>query len=452
MQQHLVLWGDIGTDRKALLAIYLDEENHKVHVYAFPREIANKELQDSLFLWKNGGDYAFPADAIHWELDANGESVLPEDVRVDKPEFITRAQELWTKKLMSTRFYKVFHEEIDLLKQKMEVNKEYQQELWDAAKLLWDKISTYRKNNELTWEQTDSLKNDINSIFDTLKAVKRIDVEKTSEHTQKLFKSLTIKIDEQQARLIYNDEWGSIFDKLKTIQSDIKEATLRWEEKRKLFDKINDVFDTLRKYRKSEFVNRTKERISQLTKTIEGLQQSIDRDKENQNLQIEKLAIYTKGKLSVEEMKKRFNIITDKVSEKEQKIKNIQKTIQQLHKELQKDEEKSQLNEAKKLIENEEKPKPATIEKIIVNDEIVANDIEVTRREETTISNDANAIASEDIEAPSENNSEVNTETVSLDHSMEEFEDPSLSALSENTNEGSVESSDNSGEEDPIVS
>ncbi len=348
MQQHLVLWGDIGTDRKALLAIYLDEEQHKVHIYAFPREVADKDLQDKLFLWKNGGEYHFPEDALHWELDANGDSVLPDEVRVDKPEFITRAQEQWTKKLMSTRFYKVFQEEIEMMKQKMESTKEYRQELWDAAKVQWDKISTYRKNNDLTWEQTDALKNDINAIFDALKAIKRIDVEKTSEHTHKLFKSLFKKIEEQQARLIYNDEWGSVFDKLKAIQGEIKEAALRWEDKRKLFDTINEVFDTLRKYRKSEFVNRTKERIAQLTKTIEGLQQSIDRDKENQNIQIEKLAIYTKGRLSVDEMKKRFNIITDKVSEKEQKIKNIQKTIQQLQKELQKEEDRAQQQEPNK--------------------------------------------------------------------------------------------------------
>jgi chromosome segregation ATPase len=446
MQQHLVLWGDIGTDRKALLAIYLDEENHKVHVYAFPREIANKELQDSLFLWKNGGAYEFPADAIHWELDANGESVLPEDVRVDKPEFITRAQEQWTKKLMSTRFYKVFHEEIDLLKQKVEVNKEYQQELWDATKVLWDKISTYRKNNDLTWEQTDSLKNNINTIFDTLKAIKRIDVEKTSEHTQKLFKSLTKKIDEQQARLIYNDEWGGIFDKLKNIQSEIKDASLRWEEKRKLFDKINDVFDTLRKYRKSEFVNRTKERITQLTKTIEGLQQSIDRDKENQNLQIEKLALYTKGKLSVDEMKKRFNIITDKVSEKEQKIKNIQKTIQQLQKELQKDEEKTQLNEAIKLKDNREVAVPTTEDKIVETTEIKDTPIETTPQVENIATEVSETLASEVVEQPGFDDRGAYVKEESSENPIADNREQSPENLSDNTDEDTGVSVSNTDE------
>lgn len=444
MQQHLVLWGDIGTDRKALLAIYLDEENHKVHVYAFPREIADKELQDNLFLWKNGGNYDFPADAIHWELDANGESVLPEEVRVDKPEFITRAQEQWTKKLMSTRFYKVFHEEIDLLKQKMDANKEYQQELWDAAKLQWDKITTYRKNNDLTWEQTDSLKNNINTIFDTLKAIKRIDVEKTSEHTQKLFKSLIKKIDEQQARLIYNDEWNSIFDKLKNIQSEIKDATLRWEEKRKLFDKINDVFDTLRKYRKSEFVNRTKERITQLTKTIEGLQQSIDRDNENQNLQIEKLAIYTKGKLSVDEMKKRFNIITDKVSEKEQKIKNIQKTIQQLHKELQKDEEKTQIHDAKKHKDNESQP---TIEeKVVESAEIEAISTESTPQEENSATEVSETIASEIAAQPEFDERNVYVKAELSENLIADNREQSPETLSDNTDEATGVSVSNTDE------
>jgi hypothetical protein len=342
MQQHLVLWGDIATDRKALLAIYLEEISAKVHVYAFPKEIATKELQEQLFLWKNGGEYAFPEDAIHWIQDANSDHILPENVRVDKPEFITKAQEHWSKKLLSTRFYQVFVEELNLLQQKADIATHYEQSLWDKTRNTWDKIAEHKKNNELNWEQIDVLKNKIDHIFEALKAIKRLDTEHRSEETHKVFKIIKNQIEEQQSRLIYNEEWGNIFDTLKNIQNELKNANLRWEEKRKLFDSINEVFDNLRKYRKTEFLNRTKERISQLTKTVEGLQQSIERDKENQNLQIEKLSMYTRGKLSVEEMKQRFNIITDRVSEKEKKIKNILQTIKQLEKEIEKENNKQE--------------------------------------------------------------------------------------------------------------
>ena len=48
MDTRLVLWGEIGTDRKALIAIYLDESIAKIHTYAFLKEDATKELQSKL--------------------------------------------------------------------------------------------------------------------------------------------------------------------------------------------------------------------------------------------------------------------------------------------------------------------------------------------------------------------------------------------------------------------
>jgi hypothetical protein len=43
------MWGEIATDRKALITFNLEEENAKIHIYAFPREnvmlIANRKLQ-----------------------------------------------------------------------------------------------------------------------------------------------------------------------------------------------------------------------------------------------------------------------------------------------------------------------------------------------------------------------------------------------------------------------
>lgn len=56
--------------RQTLIAIHLDEKTcRKNHTYAFPREEVTKEVQDALFVeWKNGGEYTFPENAIHWQL------------------------------------------------------------------------------------------------------------------------------------------------------------------------------------------------------------------------------------------------------------------------------------------------------------------------------------------------------------------------------------------------
>ncbi len=86
MQQHLVVWGDIGTDRKALITIELVEEKGKVIYHAFPQEIVTKELQDKLFtIWKNGGDYIFPEDTLTWEIDSKADNLLPEEIKLHIP-------------------------------------------------------------------------------------------------------------------------------------------------------------------------------------------------------------------------------------------------------------------------------------------------------------------------------------------------------------------------------
>ncbi|QQR98148.1 MAG: hypothetical protein IPK18_01000 [Sphingobacteriales bacterium] len=50
MQQRIVMWGEIGTDNNALITIELKEAETKVYIYAFPKEMVTKELQDKIFV------------------------------------------------------------------------------------------------------------------------------------------------------------------------------------------------------------------------------------------------------------------------------------------------------------------------------------------------------------------------------------------------------------------
>ena len=107
------MWGEIGTDRKALITFNLEEENAKIHIYAFPRENVTKEIQDALFVeWKNGGDYTFPENAIHWEIDANSDTILPENMKVDRLDTVLQSQHKWGKKLMSSKINQLLTDEV----------------------------------------------------------------------------------------------------------------------------------------------------------------------------------------------------------------------------------------------------------------------------------------------------------------------------------------------------
>jgi hypothetical protein len=365
MQQRLVLWGEIGMDRKALVAIRLEEEQAKIYVHAIPKEQVTKEVQDAIVGWKNGGEFEFPASAFSWVMDANQDAILPEEVRVEKPDMITQAQTIWSKKLMSTRINLLLTEETDLLIQKAELANDYDQGLWDKAKQQWDKIAAYQKKGEINWDQTTALKEKINGVFDTLKAVRRLHSEQDEQQSHIIYKQIEAKVQDLQNKLIYPDEWKQIFNELKKAQEEIKNATMKWGQKRQLYDAVNSIFNDLRKYRSTEVINKTRSRMTQLNKILDGMRDSITRDAENLKAQVEKMQHYTRGKLSVEEIQKSFSHITDRIKEKEKKAEGIKKTIAELKNEIEK-EKKSQAKKEEEQTTKAAKPREEENEETMI--------------------------------------------------------------------------------------
>ena len=355
MNTRLVMWGEIATDRKALITFNLEEDNAKIHIYAFPRENVTKEIQDALFVeWKNGGEFTFPDTAIHWEIDANSDTILPENMKVERLDTVLQSQHKWGKKLMSAKINQLLTDEVKLLEEKASVVAEYDQTLWDKAKTQWEKIASYQKKSEITWEQTAVLKDKINTVFEALKAVKRINSENDDQANAVLVKSYYKRIEDLQSKLIYNDQWKFIFDELKKIQAELKEATIRWNHKRNLYNQVNAIFDDLRKYRMTEVISKTKERINQLSKILDGLKDSIVRDNENYQMQVEKMQHYTRGKLTTEELQTRFGFIIERTKEKEVKVEGIKQTIAQLKNDIEKEKKQQLEREALRVKKEQE--------------------------------------------------------------------------------------------------
>jgi hypothetical protein len=388
MNTRLVLWGEIGTDRKALIAIHLDEETAKIHIHAFPKEDVTKEIQDAVFVeWKNGGEYTFPDNAIHWEIDANSDTILPEEVKVDRLDVVLQSQHKWGKKLMSSKINQLLTDEVKLLEEKASVVAEYDQSLWDKAKAQWEKIASYQKKNEISWEQTTVLKDKINAVFEALKAVKRINNENEDQANAVLVKNYYKRIEDLQAKLIYNDQWKFIFEELKKIQTELKDAAIRWNHKRTIYNQVNAIFDDLRKYRMTEVVSKTQGRISQLTKILDGLKDSIARDNESYTMQVEKMQHYTRGKLSVEELKSRFGDIINRTKEKEAKAEGIKQTIAQLKADIEKEKKQQVEREQLKLKrEQEEAAKQQELEaKKLAKKEAAAVENEQVEQAQTAV-------------------------------------------------------------------
>ena len=60
-----------------------------------------------------------------------------------------------------------------------------------------------------------------------------------------MIKNYHKRIEELQSKLIYNDQWKHISDELKKIQAELKEAAIRWNHKRAIYNKVNAILTIL---------------------------------------------------------------------------------------------------------------------------------------------------------------------------------------------------------------
>lgn len=356
MHQRLVIWGDIGTDRKALLAIALDEEKNKVFIHAFPKENLQKSTQDQLILWKNGGDFSFPEDIPFWEIDANGEYLLPREIRVDKPEIISRTQQEWSKLIMSNRLFQLCKEEVSLLRQKVESETDAFQDNWNRAQELTARYQEMLKQRDITWEQNVHLKNKLDQIFDILRAKKRLLAERDKEQSKKTFRELEKMIEAQRDALIYPEEWNKIHDELKKIQEKIKESALPGASKKALFDQVNSVYDSLKSYRKTQQESHLKERISKLSKILRSIEENLSKDRKSLELQKAKLSFYIRGNKGSGDWSNLLKITEDRIKEREAKAADIKKTLTELKARLEREQHHNADKKEKPKVETHSTP------------------------------------------------------------------------------------------------
>lgn len=341
-----MLWGHTGADVKALFAFHLNEEDKEVLIYAYPQEEVSENLQNSLFAWKNGASFDFSSCKMTWKIDAQSESILPKDIRVDKPEFIQRTQMEWGKILMSSRMYVGAKEEVVLHKMLVSSSKEFKQEYWEKTKELWEKYSQMLKEREITWEHAQLLKAEIDEIFEVMKSQKEKKAKLEKSKIKEIVSGFERELEQLKAQTIYSEEWPGIYENLKRIQEEIKQSPIKFHLKKPLFQKVDEVYHTLRTYRETQSVGHVKSRLENLNRILKNTTRAINKDKESLEMQKEKLAHYMRGqKPEAGPWSKLLKPLEEKIEANEKKAEDIRKTIEQLNQKLKETESKAESSE-----------------------------------------------------------------------------------------------------------
>ena len=369
MKSKLVLWGNDASDTKVLVALQLRPEDNKVDVWTFPVAMVTDEFSRTmLHEWRDGSDVEFPDGGFtHLERDlAAADTILPDDIKVDKLDLVQRAQTEWHFLVLSHKLNMLYQSELDAMRDRISKLENYDQGIWDELKNFWDKVREQVTSRNLMREQADMLRNSINDSFTQLKNLRSLVDDEFRQSATANFEKYSTMLGELETRIKDQINTSDIFEELKRLQADFKGVSVSRDMRYQIWDRIDGAFKAVKEKRfgssyNSAFAGGTVgERISRryegLVSAIDKMQESIKRDREEMEMQVKKIASNAVGQLEMQIIEAKMNMIKTRVASKEEKLAEMNGTRSELD---------AQKNRPQRERTEEFVPKAAVVETVV---------------------------------------------------------------------------------------
>jgi uncharacterized coiled-coil DUF342 family protein len=367
MKTKLVLWGQKDDD-KVMLGMDLRPDDNKVDIWIFPESIVDEAFSQKMMNeWRNGAeDVPFPEGVAHIERDLSlSDSLLPDDILVDRTDLVQRAQTEWHFVVLSAKMHQAYQSELDDIRDRVEKIEKYDLNLWDNLKDFWDKVHGQVRERNLFREHADSLKEGINELFAKLKELRAVVDNEFAKVSKDNYDKFNDALNGIESRLNDGGRIAGLFDELKDMQRKFRDTKLTKENRNELWTRIDGLFKKVKEKRfgkqagneGNSSTDRLNHRYEGLLKAIEKMERSIDRDK--RDLEFEsKRARETDGQLEAQIRQAKIKMIESRVESKEEKLAEMRATMTELDKRMKaqqerdrKKQERNRIEEAKKVVE-----------------------------------------------------------------------------------------------------
>ncbi len=328
MKPRLVLWGNNAQDARVLIALELRPEDNKVNIYTFSEDVVTEEFHRKMMdEWRDGRTVDFPEGytVIDRELSVT-ESLLPEDLKVERGDVVQRAQTEWHFLVLSTKLNESYHAELGALQERVDVLEDYDNSLWDELKGFWDKVQSQVRERNLLRTHSDNLRDAINSLFEKLKKLRsRLD-EEFDKVSKDNYDNFITAIAVVEKKIADGARLAPIFDELKEMQRKFRDTKLSREHRAKVWERLDGAFKAVKEKRFGPETNDDKSPLDRLQRRYDGLlgaidkmQRSIQRDQDDlefQNRKIER----TDGQLEAQIRQAKIKMIEERVHSKVEKM------------------------------------------------------------------------------------------------------------------------------------
>jgi len=369
MKKKIVLWGHGKDDKKILIALELQESENKVLLHQFSEEDATetfyKQMMDE---WRENKEVEFPASHSIIERPLSlTEDLLPEDIRTQRTDIISRARAEWQFVVLSSKLHDLYQGEVEELREKVAKLTKYDDVIWEEMKSFWDKVQVQVTDRNLFRDHANSLRKHTNGLFDTMKKLKSDLQKEFKTQSKESYKEFASTLDKIQEKLDKNLGLKPIFEELKSIQNDFKNTKFTRDDRNKLWNRLDGYFKVVKEKQFGDKggssntpLQRVQRRYDGLLNAIKKMENSIYRDRsdlereENRNNR-------PMGQLEQQLGAAKSMMIKERMNSKQEKLDDMLRTKVDLEARIQK-EMKNEEKRAKNV--EIEKAKVAAKEKI----------------------------------------------------------------------------------------
>jgi hypothetical protein len=378
MKTKIVLWGTNAQEERVLIALQLLTAENKVRTYTFPESVATPEFSNKMMNeWRNGKDddtIIEGGNLIEKDLSIT-ESILPDELKVERGELIQRAQTEWHFIVLSTKLHENYKSELADLEDKVGQLAHFSGEVFESLKGFWGKVQDQVRDRNLFREHADVLRDTTNGLFEQLKQKKSALSTEFEENSKTIYAQFNDILNEIEKKIENGiQRFPEIFEDLKKTQSNFKGQKLTRDHSNEIWNRMDTLFKNVKEKKfgnsnnNPQFNNQDGTAAERLARRNDGLDSAIEKMKENIRRDKEDLAYQQKrvdsshGQLEAQLCQAKINMILERVKSKETKLAEMLTTKNEVEGKLTRVKEKEERKAAETPIED---AKPEAVAPVI---------------------------------------------------------------------------------------